>query len=91
MEDILCYRIQWLLQKMTSYNICLHLNSISVTNGMVSTPPWAINSDQAYVHLQFDTTYICQLTATARCNALVTYPNIYLISNLIYENVLNSF
>ena len=36
---ILCYRIQWLQQKITSYNTCLHLRcQISVTNGVFSTP-----------------------------------------------------
>ena len=36
---ILCYRIQWVQPKITSYNTCLHLSSqISVTNGVFSTP-----------------------------------------------------
>ena len=48
----LCHKIQWVLPKITSYNTCLHLMCpISVTNGMFSTPPWAINSDQAHVNL----------------------------------------
>ena len=36
---ILCYRIQWVQPKITSYNTCLHLRSqISLTNGVFSTP-----------------------------------------------------
>ena len=36
---ILCYRIQWVQPKITSYNTCLHLKcQISVTNGVFSTP-----------------------------------------------------
>ena len=36
---ILCYRIQWVQPKTTSYNTCLHLRcQISVTNGVSSTP-----------------------------------------------------
>ena len=36
---ILCYRIQWVQPKITSYNTCLHLRCpISVTNGVFSTP-----------------------------------------------------
>ena len=36
---ILCYRIQWVKPKITSYNTCLHLRCpISVTNGVFSTP-----------------------------------------------------
>ena len=36
---ILCYRIQWVQPKITSYNTCLHLRcQISVTNGVFSTP-----------------------------------------------------
>ena len=49
---ILSYRIQWVRPEITSYSTCLHLRCpISVTNGVFSTPPWAINSDQAHVHL----------------------------------------
>ena len=73
----LYYRIQWFRPKITSYNTYLHLRCpISVTNVVFSTPPWAINSDQAHAHLEFDTTYICLFTAAARCNAMVTYQNI---------------
>ena len=51
-KRILCYRIQWVQPKITSYNTCLHLRCpISATNGVFSTPPWAINSDQAHVYL----------------------------------------
>ena len=36
---ILCYQIQWVQPKITSYNTCLHLRCpISVTNGVFSTP-----------------------------------------------------
>ena len=36
---LLCYKIQWVQPKTTSYNTCLHLRCpISVTNGMISTP-----------------------------------------------------
>ena len=45
---ILCYRIQWVQPKIT----CLHLRcQISVINGGVFNSPWAINSDQAHIHL----------------------------------------
>ena len=49
---ILCYIIQWVQPKSTSYSTWLHLMwPISVTNGVFSTPSWAINSGQALVHL----------------------------------------
>ena len=36
---ILCYRIQWVQPKITSYNTCLHLRCpVSVTNAVFSTP-----------------------------------------------------
>ena len=48
---------------------------IPVTSGMFNSHV-AINSDQAHVHMYFDTTHICLLTSDVRCNAMVIHLNI---------------
>ena len=73
---ILCYRIQWVQPKITSYKTCLHLScQISVTNGVFSTPhgPLILTKLMSICNL---TPLISVLTTAARCNAMVTYLNI---------------